>query len=308
MKLEGKNLFEIEGGCSKDANGKYSNVICLQPGEVKASVAPSELSLWSHVGGAGPFTNSKGIPIDGLPMKCICESVADKVSLSDVTYYSLTAFSPNECQSKGRFFRRQPIQSVSCTGFSVSSMNQNTTILKTSALYDLSSKQGVKQGEIRLLSQLERRQLLVLALPTLYRNLNSVLNRQGNMEWPNIVKWPYMHRDSCAAKNVSSLAYPNTTFPPYVLGGETELTFPVSRSALELCSVYNIGNRFFCPSHQNPTLQNVKYWSYKTVSPQGVFANGTVWKPLGILECLTKCRVRPEGTAYIGNGPHGIVV
>jgi hypothetical protein len=308
MELEGKNLFEIEGGCEKDSNGNYKNVICLQPGEIRASVLPSKLSLWSHVGGAGPFTNSKGVPIDGLPMKCICESIADDIdSFDDVTYFNLNTFTTTQCQDQ-TFFGRRPALAVPCKGLPISAKNDSKNILSTSALNDALESQGVDRNGFDLVAQLERRQLLFTVLPALYKTLNSVLNRQGHNEWPNILKWPYFHSDTCAAKNATSLAYPPTTFPPYVLGGETELTFPVSRGPLELCALYTPDNVFFCPSHQNPTFENVESWEYDRYRPRGLFSNGSIWKPYGLLECLAKCPVRAEGTAYIGNGPHGVLV
>jgi hypothetical protein len=307
MELEGKNLFEIEGGCEKDENGVYSNLMCLEPGDVSGKALPSKFTLWSHVGGAGPFTNSKGVPIDGLPMRCICESFDEDATFDSNTYFTLNVFSPTECR-KTNFLGIRPRQSVPCEGLPVSVTNRTNVSFRTTDLINKISNQGIDIRDLNIIALTEIRQLLLLSLPALYRTLNGYLDRQGFKEWPNILKWPYIYNDSCPAKNATSLAYPLTTFPPYVLGGETELTFPVSRGPLELCAIYTPDNRFFCPSHQNPTLQNVERWEYDRYNPRGFFTNGSTWEPLTILECLLKCPIRAEGTAYIGDGPHGILV
>ena len=44
MELEAKNLYEIEGGCTKDDNGRYGNVMCLEPGDVNAGALPSRFT------------------------------------------------------------------------------------------------------------------------------------------------------------------------------------------------------------------------------------------------------------------------
>jgi hypothetical protein len=42
--------------------------------------------------------------------------------------------------------------------------------------------------------------------------------------------------------------------------------------------------------------------------PYGIFADGRKWKSLTLAECAVKCRIRAKGTAYIGDGPHGLAV
>ena len=309
MELEGKNLFEIEGGCEKDASGAYPNVMCLQPGDVNGGVLPSKLSLWSHVGAAGPFTNSKGVPIDGLPMQCICDSVADKVDvLDDSAYFSLNIFTPTQCNVE-TFFGRKPALAVPCKGSPLSTSSGRTIgIITSSALFDSLVREGVNRKALSLVRQMEPRQALLAVLPALSRSIDSYLNRQGYVQWPNVFKWPHFFDDSCAAKNATAMATPPTTINPYTLGGETELTFPKSRGPLELCAAATPDNVFFCPSHQNPTFQNVVNWTYDRYSPRGLFSNGSIWKPYGLVECLIKCPVRAEGTAYIGDGPFGVLV
>jgi hypothetical protein len=314
MELEGKNLFEIEGGCTKDENGAFTNVICLEPGAVGSSAVPEKFTLWSHVGAAGPFTNSKGVAIDGLPMNCICESIASGVSIANIKYFNLNVFTPGQCSGRSGFsdfvyllFGRRPAQSVPCNGFPVSTSTQSLTIIETPDLFNRIVKEGVGRVQLYLLNRLERRQLIFLALPALYRSLYSYLTRQGFTEWANVLKWPFLGTDTCAEKNATSLAYPASTFPPYVFGGITEVTYPLPPKLFGLCAYYT-DTTFFCPAHQNANLQPVTSWNYNRFTPSGTFANGSTWRPYGPLECLSKCKIQAEGTAYIGDGPHGILV
>jgi hypothetical protein len=315
MEREGKMLFEIEGGCTKDENGTFSNVICLEPGDVKAGAFPSKFSLWSQMGAAGPFTNSKGVPLDGLPMKCLCESLADFADVNDVDYFTLNVFSPSQCGTDSAFdilFGRVPALAVSCEGPPVFTGPRYgalaDTIQRTSSLLNDFVKQGLTKLQLILLSKFERRELIFLILPTLYQALYTYLNREGFTEWANVLKWPRLSGDTCPAKNATSLAYPPTTFPPYVFGGKTEATFPKpAPPIIDLCALYT-DNKLFCPAHQNPLLEPVTSWSYDRFSPKGYFANGSIWSPFGFVDCLTRCQNQADGTAYIGDGPHGLMV
>jgi len=42
--------------------------------------------------------------------------------------------------------------------------------------------------------------------------------------------------------------------------------------------------------------------------PYGTFSDGNVWESLTLPECWEKCPIQAEGTAYIGDGPHGLTV
>jgi hypothetical protein len=314
IQREGKELFEIEGGCAKNENGTYSNVICLEPGDVTAGALPSRYSLWSHMGAAGPFTNSRGVPLDGLPMKCICDSVADSANLNNIDYFNLNVFSPSQCCTDGPWeilFGRNPALSVPCEGPPVFAGSRSevsaNTLQKTSDLLNDFVAQGLTKLQLVLLSRFERRELIFLVLPTLYGALYTYLTREGFTEWPNVLKWPRLSGDTCPAKNATSLAYPPTTFPPYVFGGKTEVTYPKPAPIYGLCALYT-DNKLFCPAHQNPLLEPVTSWTYDRFFPKGHFANGSTWLPYGFVDCLTKCKVQAEGTAYIGDGPHGLLV
>jgi hypothetical protein len=314
MEREGKTLFEIEGGCTKDENGTYSNVICLEPGDVKAGALPSKFSLWSQMGAAGPFTNAKGVPLDGLPMRCICKSLANSADVNNIDYFNLNALTPTECDSDGPFdflFGRDPALSVPCKGNPVVAGSKigssGVNLRKTSDVVNDFVEQGLTKMELILLSRFERRQLIILVIPAVYRALNTFLNRTGYTEWANVFKWPNLSGDSCPAKNATSLAYPTTVFPPYVFGGIHEATFPTPAPLFGLCAYYT-DNKFFCPAHQNPLLETVTSWTYDRFSPKGHFANESTWLPYGFADCLTKCKIQAEGTAYIGDGPHGLLV
>jgi hypothetical protein len=310
LEREGKELFEIEGGCTKNENGTYNNVICLQPGDVKAGALPSKYSLWSQMGAAGPFTNSKGVPLDGLPMKCICKSLANSADANDIDYFNLNVLAPTECDADGPFdivFGRHPALSVPCKGLPVVAGSKSVANPRTTSdVFNDFVEQGLTKLQLILLSRFERRQLIALVVPTVYRALHTFLNREGYTEWANVFKWPNLSGDSCSAKNATSLAYPTLTFPPYVFGGIHEATYPTPVPIYGLCALY-ADNKFFCPAFQNPLLETVTSWSYDRLNPKGQFANGSTWLPYGFLDCLTKCKVQAEGTAYIGDGPHGLV-
>jgi hypothetical protein len=250
MALEGKQLFVIEGGCSKDNSGKYTNPLCLQPGDLDAGAPPSKFSLWSHMGAAGPFTNSKGQPLDGLPMKCVCESTSDLFFKAKVDYFTLDVITPTECSKKGLLGLKPPL-GVSCDG-SLALPSQG----KSSDLYDAFGDLGLNKTKLKLLSLWEQQKLMLLGLPDLYKSLYSYLTRVGFTEWPNVFKWPFLTNDSCPEKGATSVAYTKVTFPPYVFGGKTESTVPEMVGPLGLCALY-ASNKFFCPSHQKADLKPV---------------------------------------------------
>jgi hypothetical protein len=300
MQLEAKNLFEIEGGCVKDKNGKFNNTLCLEPESLNSGAPPGKFSLWTHMGAAGPFTNAKGKPLDGLSMKCVCQSKNDLVLNGDIDYFNMNVFGPTECTRKGLFSRR-PAQSVACDGTLALPVKETTGDLfsKLAAL-------GLNKEKLEVITSLERRQLIFLALPALYKNFYSYLTRKGFDEWPNVLKWPFFAEDTCPDKGATSLAYPPTTFPPYVLGGLTEFTFPQKARRLGLCALYS-DDRFFCPAKQNPTLKRVAKWNYERILAKGTFADGSIWRSYGILQCRRKCKATPDGTPYVGDGPHGLL-
>jgi hypothetical protein len=315
VEREGRQLFEIEGGCTKDENGSYSNVICLEPGTVTAGALPSKFSLWSHMGAAGPFTNSKGVPLDGLPMQCICQSVADLSDVNDIDYFNLNVFSPPQWTAEGPFdflLPRDPALSVPCKGLPVfaagsRALTSTPSLKTTTALINDFVNQGLTKLQLQLLIRFERRQMIYLVLPLLYEVLYTFLTREGYTDWANVLKWPFLSGDSCPEKNATSLAYPPTTFPPYVFGGKTDATIPQPPPLFGLCALY-ADNKFFCPAHQNPYLEPVTRWTYDRLAPKGYFANGSTWSPYGIQDCLRKCKNQAQGTAYIGDGPHGLLV
>jgi hypothetical protein len=314
MEREGKQLYVIDGGCVKDENGTYTNFMCLEPGDVSAGALPSKYSLWSHMGAAGPFTNAKGVPLDGLPMKCVCEGMADSSNVDEIDYFFLNVLTPTECVSDGQFVRlfgRALSLSVPCNGLPVVAGDGLETsvnnLRKISDVFNDFVKEGLTKLQLTELSSFERRELLVLVLPAFYRALHTFLNREGFTDWANVFKWPRLSGDTCAEKNATSLAYPPTTFPPYVMGGKTEATFPTPAKQIGLCALYT-DNKFFCPAHQNPLLEPVVNWSYDRFAPKGLFANGSTWLPYSLLDCLTKCKIQAEGTAYIGDRLHGLLV
>lgn len=204
MSLEAKNLFEIEGGCAKDKNGKYLNNLCIDNGMVGRGALPERYSLWTQMAAAGPFTNSKGQPLDGLPMKCVCESVSDWYDEDDINIFTLKIFSPTEC-SKKKSLRKKPSAGVPCDGTFA-----KPPLGKTSELYDEFKNQGINIQALKHVSWIEDRQLILLGVPGMLKTLVSYMTRQGFSEWPNTIKFPYIvdGANSCPEKNVTSLPYP----------------------------------------------------------------------------------------------------
>lgn len=55
-------------------------------------------------------------------------------------------------------------------------------------------------------------------------------------------------------------------------------------------------------------MTKVLKWKYSSDGVSGVFADGRPWEPMTVRECLATCQATPEGTAYIGDGPNGLVI
>lgn len=176
MQLEGKQLFEIEGGCPVDQNGKFTNQICIEPGGIDDGALPQRMSLWTHMGAAGPFTNSKGQPLDDLPMKCVCDSIDDWVPEDEINYYTMKIFTPNECSKKG-LLKKKPSQGVKCDGTLAKPVQG-----KTNELMDQYGALGVKKQATKRVNYLEERQLIFLGLPGMFETFQSYNQRSGFTE------------------------------------------------------------------------------------------------------------------------------
>lgn len=302
---EGKAMFTIEGGCSRDADGRHLNPICLEAGDIEAAARPEVVTLWSHYGAAGPFTNSKAEPVGSdLPMKCICEFIDDNISPSDVDYYSPTVFTPPTCFSSKRLLPgiRDKALKVPCDGgFTFHPMGGKDQVMKSI---------GVDMSLHRKVERLEEQNAFILDIPSLHAYMNSYLERTGFRDWPNMGKFPmsFRGRDTCAEKHITPVVFPPTAFNPFYMGSG-DPRYRADR-AIGLCAPAG-ARAFFCAAKDNPLLQPVVSWNYDDgfdVAPTGRFANGTRWRPMNILQCLRLCTSSPEGTAYIGDGPIGIVV
>lgn len=113
--------------------------------------------------------------------------------------------------------------------------------------------------------------------------------------------------DTCKEKNVVTVPFPVQAITPYMFGTRDPSIPFEELPFIGLCSPAT-ATQYFCPSHQNAELKGVVRWSFNKLNLHGVFVDDSKWKPMGLIECTLKCRRVPEGTAYIGDGPHGLVV
>ena len=207
--------------------------------KVKAGVKASRLSLWSQIGAAGPFTNSKGQPLEDLSMKCVCNSISDKTDAAEVDYYTMQVFTPPECH-QSRFFDivKYP-KAVPCDGTFSSESQPNGR--KTSELFQSYADEGLDIDKVRTASVLEASNGIPAGLATVTQLISEYLNRNDSTEWQQMLVWPFFTRetDSCREKNVTSIAYPRLSYPPYVFGGIREAA---SSSASPIHRDYTKGN------------------------------------------------------------------
>jgi hypothetical protein len=354
LSLEGKQLFVIEDGCPKNWKGMDLNPLCLQSGSINDGALPSIFSLWSHYGATGPFTNSRGVPIDDFPMKCACLAIDPSISASEADFFTLPIFSPTQCVNRGDY--NFILQGVACDGtFSFGSPIKD--LLQEFALesFDITQYQELITKEIK--------QRLALDLPGLVDTLKNYTERVGFTEWPNFAKFPFVvpGLDTCQEKNVTPVPWPVLSMTPYMLGIRDPTTPRLSDYKIGLCAINSL-DTYFCPSHVNPLLDPVKEWNFGrrmrdsndgnsvvsnvfgknrlfskggllsgknglfsrnnssssglfnnpagilNLKPYGIFADGRTWESMSLLDCTLKCPIQAQGTAYIGDGPHGLTV
>jgi hypothetical protein len=303
LHLQAKELFAIEGGCPKDVLGRNLNPICLKQGEVARGASPKALSLWTHYGAAGPFTNSKGRPMNDLPMKCTCYGLDLPARSSNVDYFVVRNLGPSQCgKSRGLFRKIRPPQSILCDGSFAFGKPPDRTILRDYA------RTGFNLREYRRILNQEQRKLIGRSLPEVYEVLVDYSLRRGETEWPALGKFPFNgDMDTCKEKGVVPVPFPVLSLTPYMFGTR-ENTLPFRKTRLGLCAAYSL-TLFFCPTYQNPLLKSVVQWNTENrADPYGVFADGTYWYPMGLIECSIRCQPKAEGSAYIGEGPLGLVV
>jgi hypothetical protein len=307
MHTQGKQLFEIEGGCPKDKAGRHLNHLCLEAGGVNKAVSAKSLSLWTHYGASGPFTNSKGQPLDGLPMKCVCYGLHGGASSSSVDYFIVRNLGPSQCGKARRGLipsRRRPLQSIPCDG---SFVLKNNTVPPTNLLKRYADE-GYNVDTLRRILKREEQTWTVRALPLIPKLMIEYANRTGYTSWPSVNKFPFNVAgiDSCKEKGVVPVPFPLLSFPAYTAA--VDPTISNALSILGLCAPYSL-TQYFCPSFQNARLQPVIRWNIDDPNkPYGIFADGTRWNAMGLIECTIKCKISPIGTSYIGEGPYGIVV
>jgi hypothetical protein len=317
MLKEAQRIHTIEGGCPKSQSAKNLNPVCIESSEVSQRTSEKDVALWTHYGAAGPFTNSKGQPINDVPMKCVCYGLQSESVKEGFTYFIVRNLGPSQCGRPGRLNRlinfftarsrpklNKPPQSISCDGSLALS-----TPPKQNILNDFISE-GFVMDEVKRTLLLEAGKISVINIPAVVRMLRSYMNRSGRTDWPSLGKFPFLGEflDSCKEKEVVPVPFSTISLTPYMFGTR-DVTIPDNDQPLSpgLCIPFS-AFLYFCPSHQNAQLKPVIEWKFDGLNPQGTFADGTIWKPMGIMECMIQCPHRALGTAYIGDGPHGVVV
>mmetsp|Transcript_10580 Transcript_10580/g.16141 ORF Transcript_10580/g.16141 Transcript_10580/m.16141 type:complete len:640 (+) Transcript_10580:180-2099(+) len=317
MLQQARELYVIEGGCPKSSsssntNGKQLNGLCIEPDDDNFSdgVEPQTLALWSQYGAVGPFLNSRGEPIgQDLPMKCICDFKDDNVRPSQVDYFAASVLAPSECFKSNFLGTGDKRSAIPCKGGFVGNKN-NIPRNDREKAYET---EGFDVDAYNRVTVAEQRLGVVLDGSSLVETVAAYIRRVGFTEWPYSSKIPFVHegRNSCPEKKVTPVPRPIHGLPPYTFsGGDGSKPFSAgSVATINLCLAVNL-QEFFCPAHQNPLLEPIQYWHYGDgrSKPFGQFQNGTSWKALGILDCLTKCPIQAQGTAYIGDGPFGLTV
>jgi hypothetical protein len=303
LRREAQNLFEIEGGCPRDSSGRHLNRVCHESGDVRGNVSPAKLALWSHLGAAGPFVNSHGQPIGTeLPMKCICRGLLNGTSADDVDYFTVGNLGQSLC-GKSKFGFR-PLQTVACDGtFALGKP-------PTDAILAGHEREGYDMTTYNKILLYERHRFSMLVTPEFVSTMVSYTQRSGNhTEWPAMGKFPFHGiADTCKAKGVSNVPFMSLAITPYI-PGTPDPSVPWKNLApfLGLCTPFT-ATKHFCASHQNAVLKPVVEWHIDRHEPYGTFDDGTKWMSMSWFECVTKCKREPLGTAYIGDGPHGLVV
>ena len=235
-------------------------------------------------------------------MKCVCYGLTGAASASSgVDYFIVRNFGPSQCGTSLRILSRRPPQSIPCDGSFAFDSPPQADIL------DQYKDVGFSLPPFKRTLRLEQLKLSAIDLPAIYKTMLSYMNRQGRTDWPAINKFPFnAYMDTCKEKGVVPVPFPILAITPYQLGTR-DPTLPFNKSPFGLCSPFD-ATRYFCPSHQNAQLKPVVEWHFDLLDPHGVFADGTRWEPMGFIECSIKCKITPKGTAYIGDGPHGLVV
>ena len=211
LSLKGKKLFAIEDGCPKDSKGDHLNPICIEPDGIDEGALPSKFSLWSHYGAGGPFTNSKGVPIDDFRMKCACLSVDPSIEQSEVNFFTLPVFSPSECVNRTNF--GVTLQGVQCDGVLTFDLPQGDYM-------DEFEKEGFNIMEYEKVVYREITQRIALDFLGMIDTLKTYSMREGFTEWPNVSKFPFVGErfDTCKEKGISPVPWPVEAINPYMLG------------------------------------------------------------------------------------------
>jgi arylsulfatase B/arylsulfatase I/J len=298
---EGKTLFVIEGGCDNTAASK-KNWMCLRKDDVDDSASTQELVLWTHYAANGPALNSKGQPITGLPMKCVCDEIDPRAGNKSIDGFAIGQFTSSMC-----FHNISSIsglrRSVRCDGtFSYPPIQGKRQQL---------AAEGIDMAVYARVQKFEFARFQAVSLPLFVKMMFSLLHREGFRDWAHVGKMPFnvFGTDSCKKRGIVPVPYPANVLNPFsFLPVKPDLPYEDARVLPKQIGLCQIASplAYFCPSRDNRELKPVKSWMLRITGPVGVFSDNTQWRKMGFIQCIFKCRATAKGTLYIGDGQYGM--
>jgi Sulfatase len=300
LHVEAQQLYEIEGGCNPDGEPQ-TNPLCVAPGGISEGQYPDAYKLWTLYGAAGPFTSASGVPVNSsIPMKCVCEGIANGTLPSEVDYYVPAIMGPTQCFSTSKTGGTMLAQGVPCSG--------GFAFDPQGGMLESYQAQGYDTNLYQTLLAAEQTKKLASQRQLIVQNVRTYASRVGYTEWPSAGRFPFnaFGLDSCPAKGVTPVPWPLVNIAAY-LYGSSDPTLPAAGSPLGLCVEFGSG-KYYCPAKQNANLTAISAWDVTTNNTHATFVDGRVWTPMSAAQCRTKCAATPEGSAYIGKGEHGVLV
>lgn len=281
MKEEASLLFYDPVSCEETPS------LCIESLPPKIN-PPEDMTLWSHYGAAGPFTNKRGQPIGKeLGMKCICDSIAPDIKLGDVTHFVAKLFAPSECiadpdATEGTHMMGSA--TIKCEGGFV-----RTPLAGVDKAFEST---GVSKESYDAVAN-------ALSLPSLNAMMHEYATREGHTEFPFVSKVPFIGPfDTCAVKGVTNVPLPLRSLTPWIsnspFGSITSPNYAKKNLCLDWSKEWS-----WCPSFQNPKQNQISSWNYSISEPSATFLDGSVWTAMASQDCDRLCPKEGHGTAYI---------
>jgi hypothetical protein len=230
-------------------------------------------------------------------MKCICKAAADDLDFADIDFFTAGSLTPSECFSSKTESRGGAIP---CNGELIfEPRNDRTLSYESIGVNATAFKELVAFQQERIFSFGPQRSLVA--------TIFSYVQREGFTEWPGLTKWPFVTfgLDSSAEKNANAVPASLNSVSPWLFASDNPTIAGQDAPQLGLCVL--LDGQAYCPSKQNANMTKV-VWNLEAEKVDGTFADGRRWEPMSIGECIVSCQATPEGTAYIGDGPNGLVV